>query len=101
MPWFEANLDEDFQGIFAGGAVVLPKAVYVQVCKDLLASVPDFTYSCHGAGGGCVLQAGGVRILHRHALIEDFQNEDFQEDEAGIVTSTWVVKGTHTGVPCR
>ena len=29
--WYKKNLTDDFTGVFAGGAVVLPAGVYVQV----------------------------------------------------------------------
>ena len=46
IKWYSKNLSEDFTGSFAKGKIVLPKAAYIAVCEGLLASVPDFVYTC-------------------------------------------------------
>lgn len=56
---------------------MLTKAAYIAVCEGLLASVPDFVYTCPSG---------------------EFREEDLGGGRTRI-TTTWVVKGTHTGAP--
>ena len=77
IKWYSKNLSEDFTGSFAKGKIVLPKAAYIAVCEGLLASVPDFVYTCPSG---------------------EFREEDLGGGRTRI-TTTWVVKGTHTGAP--
>jgi len=73
LAWNEAHLSEDFVAEFAGGAVKLDKAAYLQVTADILKSFPDFVYTRNGP------------IAYA--------------DSPTIVQWTAVVKGTHTGAP--
>jgi len=72
MKWHEENLSDMFEGVFAGGAVVLTKKQYIAAVKDLVAACPDFEYSC--------------------------PTDDWKE-EKDQVTATLVVTGTHTAAP--
>ena len=71
--WYEEHLADNFKATFAGGKIVLDKAQYLAVTKDILASFPDFVYTREGP----LAYANSPRI----------------------VEWTAVVKGTHTGAP--
>ena len=73
VAWYEKNLAKDFTADFAGGKVVFDRKQYIGLTKDILASVPDFTYTSP---------------KHR-----------FQEEGQEPGHGTAVVKGTHTGKP--
>lgn len=73
VPWYEEHLAPDFTASFAGGAVVLDRAQYLQATAALLASFPDFVYTRIGKMG--------------------------YADSPTLVTWTAVVKGTFSGAP--
>ena len=73
VAWYEKNLAKDFTADFAGGKVVFDRKQYIGLTKDILASVPDFTYTS--------------------------PKHDFKKKGKNQVTWTAVVKGTHTGKP--
>ena len=73
VSWYEKNLAKDFTAEFAGGKVVFDRKQYIGLTKDILASVPDFTYTS--------------------------PKHDFKKKGKNQVTWTAVVKGTHTGKP--
>lgn len=73
IAWYEKNLAADATVEFAGGAIKLDKKTYIGLTKDLLASVPDFTYTS--------------------------PKHDFKKKGKTQVTWTAVVRGTHTGKP--
>ena len=73
VAWYEKNLAKDFSADFAGGKVVFDRKQYIGLTKDILASVPDFTYTS--------------------------PKHDFKKKGKNQVAWTAVVKGTHTGKP--
>ncbi len=73
VAWYEKNLAKDFTADFAGGKVVFDRKQYIGLTKDILASVPDFTYTS--------------------------PKHDFKKKGKNQVAWTAVVKGTHTGKP--
>ena len=73
VSWYEKNLAKDFTADFAGGKIVFDRKQYIGLTKDILASVPDFTYTS--------------------------PKHDFKKKGKNQVTWTAVVKGTHTGKP--
>ena len=73
VAWYEKNLAKDFTADFAGGKVVFDRKQYIGLTKDILASVPDFTYTS--------------------------PKHDFKKKGKNQIAWTAVVKGTHTGKP--